>query len=311
MRIWLKPDLMAQLSITTQDIISAVRAQNADYALGQIGHAPTPHALELSVPVVTAGRLTQPEEFEEIILRATLDGAKILLKDVARVELGAQSYDIIGELDGHPTTLIAVHQQFGSNALQVAENVKTTMARVAKDFPAGLTYSIPYDSTQYIKTSISAVVQTIFEAALLVTVIVWLFLQNIRATLIPLLAMLVSIVGTFSGMYLLGFSLNTLTLFGLILAVGIVVDDAIVVVENVERIIKERGLSAKEATKVAMSEVSGPVIAIVFVLCAVFIPTAFLGGTVGQLYKQFAITISLSVIISGIVALTLSPALTA
>lgn len=311
MRIWLKPDLMAQLNITTQDVISAVRAQNADYALGQIGHAPTPYALELSVPVVTGGRLSQPEEFEAIVLRATLDGAKILLKDVARVELGAQSYDIIGELDGNPTTLIAVHQQFGSNALQVADNVKATMERVAKDFPAGLKYSIPYDTTQYIKTSIGAVVKTIFEAALLVTVIVWLFLQNVRATLIPLLAMLVSIVGTFSGMYLLGFSLNTLTLFGLILAVGIVVDDAIVVVENVERIIKEQGLSAKEATKIAMGEVSGPVIAIVFVLCAVFIPTAFLGGTVGQLYKQFAITISLSVIISGIVALTLSPALTA
>lgn len=311
MRIWLKPDLMAQLNITTQDVISAIRSQNADYALGQIGHAPTPYALELSVPVVTSGRLTEPEEFEKIVLRAELDGANILLKDVARIELGAQSYDVIGELDGHPTTLIAVHQQFGSNALQVAENVKATMKRVSNDFPGGLTYSIPYDTTQYIKTSIKEVVKTIFEAALLVSIIVWLFLQNIRATLIPLLAMLVSIVGTFAGMYLLGFSLNTLTLFGLILAVGIVVDDAIVVVENVERIIKERKVSAKEATKIAMGEVSGPVIAIVFVLCAVFIPTAFLGGTVGQLYKQFAVTISVSVVISGIVALTLSPALAA
>lgn len=311
MRLWLRPDLMAQLKISTQDIISAVRAQNADYALGQIGQAPTPQPLELSVPIVTEGRFSQPEQFENIVLKANLDGSKVLLKDVASVELGAQSYDVIGELDDHPTTLIAVHQQFGSNALQVAENVKATMARVAKEFPAGLTYSIPYDTTKYIKTSINSVVRTIFEAAFLVTIIVWIFLQNFRATVIPLLAMLVSIVGTFSGMYLLGFSLNTLTLFGLILSVGIVVDDAIVVVENVERVIRERGLSALEATKVAMQEVTGPIIAIVFVLCAVFIPTAFVGGTVGQLYKQFAITITLSVVISGIVALTLSPALTA
>lgn len=311
MRIWLKPDLMSQHQITTQDIINAIREQNSDYALGQIGQPPTRDHVELTLPVVTKGRLAEPEEFENIILRANLDGSMILLKDVASVELGAQSYDVIGELDGQPTTLIAVHQQYGTNALDVAGRVKVAMANLSKNFPSGLDYSIPYDTTKYIKASISAVMKTIFEAAFLVVIVVLIFLQNFRATLIPLLAMIVSIIGTFAGMYILGYSLNTLTLFGLILAVGIVVDDAIVVVENVERNIHEFGLDPKEATKKAMKEVTGPVIAIVFVLCAVFIPVAFLGGTVGQLYKQFAITITISVIISGVVALTLSPALAA
>jgi len=311
MRLWLIPDLMAQLQISVEDILAAVREQNADYAIGQIGQPPTEGPVELTLPVLTEGRLSQPQEFENIILRSNLDGSKVLLKDVARVELGAQSYDVVAELNGQPTTLIAVHQQIGSNALDVADRVKATMKRVSNDFPVGLTYSIPYDTTQYIKASISSVMSTIFEAAILVVAVVLLFLQSFRATLIPLLAMIVSIIGTFAGLYVLGFSLNTLTLFGLILAVGIVVDDAIVVIENVERNMRKFNLSAKEAAKRAMSEVTGPVIAIVCVLCAVFIPTAFLGGTAGQLYKQFAITISISVIISGIVALTLSPALAA
>ncbi len=311
MRLWLKPDLMAQLQITLDDLLMAVREQNADYAIGQIGQPPTPGPVQLTLPVLTEGRLSQPQEFENIILRANLDGSKILLKDVARVELGAQSYDVVAELNGYPTTLIAVHQQFGSNALDVGDRVRATMERISKSFPAGLTYSIPYDTTHYIKASISSVMSTIFEAAILVVAVVLLFLQNFRATLIPLLAMIVSIIGTFAGLYILGYSLNTLTLFGLVLAVGIVVDDAIVVIENVERNMRKFSLSAKEATKKAMGEVIGPVIAIVCVLCAVFLPTAFLGGTAGQLYKQFAITISISVIISGIVALTLSPALAA
>jgi hydrophobe/amphiphile efflux-1 (HAE1) family protein len=311
MRLWLMPDLMAQLQITLEDILSAVREQNADYAIGQIGQPPTSSPVQLTLPVLTEGRLALPQEFENIILRSNLDGSKVLLKDVARVELGAQNYDVVANLNGQPTTLIAVHQQIGSNAIDVANKVKATMERISKNFPAGLTYTIPYDTTQYIKSSIFGVITTIFEAALLVVAIVFLFLQNMRATLVPLLAMVVSIIGTFAGLYILGFSLNTLTLFGLILAVGIVVDDAIVVIENVERNIREFSLSPKEATKKAMSEVTGPVIAIVCVLCAVFIPTAFLGGTAGQLYKQFAITISVSVLISGIVALTLSPALAA
>lgn len=311
MRIWLKPDRMAQLKVTAQDVMSAIQEQNADYALGQIGQAPTPNPVELTIPVATKGRLVQPEEFENIILRANLDGSRVLLKDVGWVELGAKSYDVVGELDGKPTTLLAIHQQYGTNALDVAERVKAAIGDLEKNFPSGLSYAIPYDTTKYIQASINAVVRTIFEAALLVGIVVFIFLQNFQATLIPLLAMVVSILGTFAGMYLLGFSLNTLTLFGLILAVGIVVDDAIVVVENVERNIREFSLSPKKATKKAMAEVTGPVIAIVCVLCAVFVPVGFLGGTVGQLYKQFAITITISVIISGIVALTLSPALAA
>ncbi len=311
MRIWMLPDRMAELEITVQDILNAVREQNSDYAIGQIGQSPTSTAVELTIPVLTEGRLTKPEEFENIAIRVKPDGTRVLLKDVARVELGAQNYDVIGKVDGHATTLIAIHQQIGKNALDVANQVKATMERVSAKFPPGLTYTIPYDTTKYIKASIAAVVRTVFEAALLVVVVVLFFLQNFRAALIPLLAMLVSIIGTFAGMYLLGFSLNTLTLFGLILSVGIVVDDAIVVVENAERNIREFGLSPRDATIKAMSEVTGPVIAIVCVLCAVFIPVAFMGGTVGQLYKQFAITIAISVVISGIVALTLSPALTA
>lgn len=311
MRLWLMPDLMAQLQITIEDILSAVREQNTDYAIGEIGQPPTKNPVELTLPVITEGRLSKPQEFENIVLRANLDGSRVLLKDVARVELGAQSYDIIAELNGQPTTLIAIHQQVGSNALEVAQQVKRSMEAMAKKFPLGLAYSIPYDTTLYIETSIASVLRTIIEAALLVVAVVFLFLESFRATLIPLIAMVVSIIGTFAGLYLLGFSINTLTLFGLILAIGIVVDDAIVVIENVERNIRQFALTPKEATKKAMNEVTGPVIAIVCVLSAVFVPTAFLGGTAGQLYKQFAVTIAISAIISGIVALTLSPALAA
>lgn len=311
MRVWIRPDKLAQLQLTTEDITNAIRDQNAQYPVGRIGQEPHTLPVQLTLPVASQGWLEDPKQYDDIILRATPQGEILRLKDVGKAELGAQNYDVIGELDGKPTTMIAIYQEFDANALDVANEIKKTMKDLSKNFPGGLTYSIPYDTTLYVKASINEVVHTIFEAAVLVVLVVFIFLQNIRATVIPLLALLVSIIGTFTGMYVLGFSLNTLTLFGLVLAIGIVVDDAIVVIENVERNMREKNLNPKEAARLAMDEVTGPVIAIVFVLCAVFIPVALLGGIAGQLYKQFAITISISVIISGIVALTLSPAVAA
>ncbi|MBX7067285.1 MAG: multidrug efflux RND transporter permease subunit [Parachlamydiales bacterium] len=311
MRVWLRPDMMAELGITTNDIVAAIQQQNADFGIGQMGQAPNVKPVTLTVPMATQGRLSTPEQFENIILRADLNGQMVLLKDVAKVTLGAQDYTVDGALDAVPTTLLAIYQEYGANALQVAESVRKTMDRISKNFPGGLTYSIPYDTTLYIKTSIKEVFRTLLEAALLVVLVVFVFLQTFRATLIPVLAMIVSIIGAFAGLYVLGFSINTLTLFGMVLAIGIVVDDAIVVVENVERNLRAFKLSPKDAARKAMEEVTNPVIAIVFVLCSVFIPVAFLGGIAGQLYKQFAITIAVSVFISGFVALTLSPAIAA
>ncbi len=311
MRIWLRPDRLAQLGLTTHDVVKAVQAQNNNFTAGLLGYPPTTSATQLTVPMTGLGRLNDPDQFEDIILRANPDGSFIQIKDVGRVELGAASYDVDGSLNNKTTAMIAIYQQFGANALDVAQEVKNTMKRLSKSFPEGLEYSVPYDTTDFITASIHEVTMTIFEAAVLVSLVVLIFLQNLRATLVPIIAMVVSIVGTFAGMYLLGFSLNTLTLFGMVLAIGIVVDDAIVVIENVERNMRELLLPPKEAAHKAMEEVSGPVVAIVFVLCAVFIPVAFLGGIAGQLYKQFAITISVSVVISGFVALTLSPALAA
>lgn len=311
MRLWLKPDRMAQLRLTTKDLASAVREQNAQFAVGQIGQAPTTKSAVMNFPVTTLGRLTEPAQFDQIILRAESDGSEVLMKDVAHTELGAQDYDVVGTLDGKTAVLVAVYLQYGANALQVADEVKRSMEQMASHFPNGVEYSIPYDTTKFIKVSIAEVERTILEAALLVILVVLLFLQNLRATIVPVVAMTVSIIGTFAGMYMLDFSLNMLTLFGLVLAIGTVVDDAIVVVENIERNIRERAMNPIEAAKLAMDEVTGPVIAIVFVLCAVFIPVAFLGGIAGQLYRQFAITIAISVMISGIVAITFSPALSA
>lgn len=310
MRIWLRPDLMAQMGISPQDIIHAIEQQNKDYGLGQLGEAPNTHPVQLTIPFASQGRLSTPEEFGDIVLRAELGGAMVQLKDVASVTLGAQDYTVDGDLDGKEAVILAIYQEYGANALQVAQNIRDKMRELSQNFPAGIDYSIPYDTTLYVKVSIEEVVRTIFEATLLVMFVVFIFLQKWRATLIPVLALVVSIVGTFAGMYLLGYSINTLTLFGVVLAIGIVVDDAIVVVENVERNLR-LGLSPKEAAIKAMEEVMAPVIAIVFVLCAVFIPVAFLGGIAGQLYRQFAITIAISVVISGIVALTLSPAISA
>jgi multidrug efflux pump len=309
MRIWLRPDRMAQLGITSDDIGNAIREENAQVAVGQIGAPPNKSPVELTFPVTTRGRLTDAREFGEIVLRTGTNQARVRLKDVARVELGAQSYDFLGALNGKPTTLISVYQSPTANALELARDIRGTLNTLSKRFPSGITYSIPFDATRFVEVSIQEVVHTFFEALLLVLLVVFIFLQNWRATLIPLLAVPVSILGTFGGMYLLGYSINTLTLFGMVLAIGIVVDDAIVVIENVERIMHEAALDAKEAARRAMDEVTGPVIAIVLVLCSVFVPVAFMSGMTGQLYKQFAITIAISVVISGVVALTLTPAL--
>lgn len=311
MRVWLRPDLLAQQKLTPTDVINAISEQNEDYGIGQMGQAPNPSPVVLTVPMKTKGRLSTPEDFENIILKADLNGAAVLLKDVGKVLLGAQDYSVDGELNGKSTILLAIYQEYGANALQVAESVYAKMDKLSQSFPGGLTYSIPYDTTLFIKASISEVMTTIFQAAALVVVVVFIFLQSLRATIIPVVALIVAILGGFAGMYVLGFSINTLTLFGMILAIGIVVDDAIVVTENVERNMRAYKLSGKEAARKAMDEVTGPVIAIVFVLCAVFIPIAFLGGIAGQLYKQFAMTIAVSVVFSGLVALTLSPALAA
>ncbi|HEX2831301.1 MAG TPA: multidrug efflux RND transporter permease subunit [Burkholderiales bacterium] len=312
MRIWLKPDRMASLGITAADVQKAVAAQNEQYAVGRLGQSPTGKAVEQSFPVTTKGRLTEPAEFENIILRAASGGASIVrLKDVGRAELGQKDYSLRGTYQGKPATLLAVYQQPGANALDVATQVTKTLAELKKSFPEGIEYRVVMDTTKFTKASIEGVVHTFFEAVVLVVLVVYLFLQSFRATLIPVIAVPISIIGTFVGMTLLGFSINMLTLFGMILAIGIVVDDAIVVIENVERNMHVYHLDPVTAAKRAMDEVAGPVVAIVLVLCAVFVPVAFISGITGQLYKQFAITIAISVVISGIVALTLSPALAA
>ncbi|MEG6506006.1 efflux RND transporter permease subunit [Nitratidesulfovibrio sp. 1201_IL3209] len=311
MRVWLHPDKLAQLKLTPGDVALAIREQNAQFAAGRIGQEPSSSPLELNYLVTTKGRLTTPEEFENIILRAEPDGSTLLLKHVARVELGAKDYDVRTQLNGKPTVAVGVFLTPGANALETADGVAAKMQELSQRFPDGISYSIPYDTTKFVRISINEVVHTLVEAMVLVFLVVFLFLQNWRATLIPCLAVPVSIVGTFAGMYALGFSINTLTLFGLVLAIGIVVDDAIVVLENVERIMSSERLTPRKATIKAMEEVTGPVIAIVLVLCSVFIPVAFMGGLAGQMYKQFAITIAVSVVISGLVALTLTPALCA
>ncbi len=312
MRIWLKPDRMAQLGITAADVQKAVANQNQQFAVGRVGQSPTGGAVEQSFAVTTKGRLTEPVEFDNIILRASSDGVAIVrLKDVGRAELGQKDYSLRSTYQGRPATLIAVYQQPGANALDVSAGVTKTLADMKATFPEGIEYKIVMDTTAFTRASISEVVKTFFEALVLVVIVVYLFLQSLRATLIPVIAVPVSIVGTFIGMSALGFSVNMLTLFGMVLAIGIVVDDAIVVIENVERNMHAHNMTPKDASKRAMDEVAGPVVAIVLVLCAVFIPVAFMGGITGQLYKQFAITIAISVVISGVVALTLSPALAA
>ena len=311
MRIWLNTQRMAQLGVTPADVQQAVQAQNNQYAAGRIGAEPAPDDQQLTYTVTTKGRLLTAEEFGNIVLRSSGPGGTLRLKDVARVELGAQSYDAVSYLDDEPGIPIGVFLQSGANALEVAQGVKAKLAELSANFPEGVTYSIPFDTTLFVKASITEVVHTFIEAAVLVVLVVFVFLQSWRATLIPAVAVPVSLIGTFAGLYMFGFSINTLTLFAMVLAIGIVVDDAIVVLENVERLITEEKLSPLSASIEAMREVQGAVVAIVLVLCAVFIPVAFLGGIAGQLYKQFAVTVAISVVLSGVVALTLTPALCA
>ncbi len=311
MRVWLKPDRMAQLGLTTSDVANAIRIQNAQNAAGKIGQEPAPGDQQLVYTVTAKGRLLTPEEFGNIVIRASGPGGVLRLKDIARIELGAYNYDQQVTLDGQPTIAMGVFLQTGANALEVAENVRDKMDELQKKFPEGMGYVIPFDTTRFVSASIHEVVKTLVEAMLLVLAVVYIFLQNWRATLIPMIAVPISLIGTFAGLWLFGFSINTLTLFAMVLAIGIVVDDAIVVLENVERLMSEEKLPPRQAAIKGMKEVQGAVIATTLVLVAVFVPVAFLGGIAGQLYKQFAVTVAVSVAISSVVALTLTPALCA
>jgi HAE1 family hydrophobic/amphiphilic exporter-1 len=310
MRIWVQPDQLAKLNITIPEIVNAVNAQNTVNPAGQVGAEPVPRGQEFTYAVRAQGRLQSEAEFGAIVLRANQDGSIVRVRDVARIELGAQTYNLMSRLNGKPCALIALYQMPGSNSLQAAGGARKLMEELKQSFPADLEYVVALDSTLAVTEGMKEIVITLFEALLLVIIVVFVFLQGWRATLIPLLAVPVSLVGTFALFPLFGFSINTLSLFGLVLAIGLVVDDSIVVVEAVEHHI-EKGLSPRDATLKAMQEVSGPVVAIAIVLAAVFIPTAFIPGITGQLYQQFAVTISISVLISAFNALTLSPALAA
>jgi hydrophobic/amphiphilic exporter-1 (mainly G- bacteria), HAE1 family len=310
MRIWVNPDTLANLSVTVPDIISAVQAQNTVNPAGQIGGAPVPPGQTFTYNVRAPGRLTTPEEFGQIIVRATPDGGVLRLKDVARIELGAQTYNLEGRFNGKPAALLGIYLTPGANALQTADEVRKFMEEAKGRFPQDLTYSVPLDTTLAITAGIHEIKKTLIEALALVILVVFVFLQGWRATLIPLLAVPVSLVGAFIVFPILGFSINTLSLFGLVLAIGLVVDDAIVVVEAVEHHI-EQGMTPHDAAQKAMEEVAGPVVAIALILAAVFIPTAFVPGITGQLYQQFAVTIAVSVLFSAFNALSLSPALSA
>ncbi len=310
MRLWVKPDQLAKLGITVPEIVGAIQAQNTVNPAGQVGSEPAPKGQEYTYSVRAQGRLVSPEEFGRIVVRETPDGGIVRVKDVARVELGAQSYGIVGRLDGKPGAIIAVYQLPGSNAVEAAAGVKKLMSEVKRRFPQDMDYVVSLDTTRAVTEGMKEIILTLVIAIVLVIIVVYVFLQGWRATLIPLLAVPVSLVGTFIFFPVFGFSINTLSLFGLVLAIGLVVDDAIVVVEAVERHIEE-GLAPKEAALKAMEEISGPVIGIALVLSAVFVPTAFIPGITGRLYQQFAVTIAISVLLSAFNALTLSPALAA
>ncbi len=311
MRIWLSPDKLADYNLTPQDVVSAIQEQNSQFAAGQFGQEPMDEYVAYTYTANTKGRLVNEEEFGDIILRTDEKAGILRLKDVARIELGAQDYGVSSKFNGEDAVAFAIYLQSNANALETAAAVRNKLEELSKRFPDGIVYDIPYDTTLFVKESINEVVHTFAEAIILVVLVVYIFLQNFRATLIPILAVPVSIIGAFAGMYALGFSINLLTLFGLILAIGIVVDDAIIVLENVERIMDEEGLSPKEAAIKSMQEVSGPVVAVALVLASVFIPIAFLGGMTGVMYKQFSVTIAVSVLISALVALTLTPSLCA
>lgn len=308
MQIWVQPDKLANLGITVADLQKALKDQNRESAAGVLGQQPVT-GLDITIPITTQGRLSSVNQFEEIVVRANPDGSIIRLRDVARISLEAQSYNTESAINGENAAVLAVYMLPGANAMEVAAQVKEVMEEISHNFPEGLSYSIPFDMTTYISESIHEVYKTLFEALFLVILVVFLSLQSWRATLIPLVAVPISLVGTFGFMLVFGFSLNMLTLLGLVLAIGIVVDDAIVVVENVERVMEEEGLPPREATKKAMQGLASPIIATSLVLAAVFVPVSFLGGITGLLYRQFTVTIVVSVLLSAVVALTLSPAM--
>src|SRR6186997_3457356 len=310
MRVWFKPDRLAKLGLTPSDVISAIKEQNLQAPAGKIGGAPTPTDQEFTETLSAPGRLITPEEFENVIIRQTGTGAVVRVKDIGRAELGSQDYNSFGRLNGKPGGAMAVYLLPGANQLKAAETIYETMEHAKSLFPSDMDYKVVYDTTPAVEASIEAILKTFVEALILVTIVVFVFLQNIRATIIPLITIPISLVGTFIFFPLLGFSVNTLTMFGLVLAIGIVVDDAIVVVEAVIHHI-EHGLSPREATIKAMAEVSAPVIGIALILSAVFVPVALLSGLVGSMYKQFALTIAISVLLSAFNALTLTPALCA
>ena len=311
MRIWLRPDRMAQLGITTTDIANAIRAQNAQQAVGKIGQEPALADQQLVYTVTAKGRLLEPEQFENIILRSEASRGVLYLKDVARIELGAQDYSTHTLLNGEPGLGIGIFLRSGANALETAAAVKTKMNELKHYFPEGMQYFISYDTSLFVKASIWEVVKTLGEVMLLVVLVVYLFLQSWRATLIPIIAIPISLIGTFAGLWILGYSINTLTLFAMVLSIGIVVDDLILLLENIERLMSQERLSPMHAAIKAMQQVSSAVVAMTMVLAAVFIPVAFLGGIAGELYQQFAVTVAVAGVISGIVALTLTPTLCA
>ncbi|NQT55500.1 MAG: multidrug efflux RND transporter permease subunit [Desulfobacteraceae bacterium] len=311
MRIWLDPEKVKARNLTTNDVVNAIQEQNVQVAAGQIGQPPVPKGQNFQYVINTLGRLEDVEQFENIIIKTGQGGRITRVKDVARVELGSKTYSVIGLLDGKPTAILAVYQLPGANAIDLAKKIRAKMKELKGAFPQGLEYEIPFDTTLFVQASIDEVVETLFIAILLVFLTIFVFLQDWRATLIPAATIPVSLIGAFIAMGMLGFSLNMVTLFGIVLAIGIVVDDAIVVVENTARNIDEFNMETKEATIKAMDEVSGPIVATTLVLLAVFVPTAFLGGVTGQMYRQFALTISAATFFSSINALTLSPALCA
>ena len=311
MRIWLKPERLQAFNLSPGDVAKAIRAQNVQLATGELGQLPTVDGQQLNAIIVSKGRLSTKEEFANVIVRANPDGSSVLVKDVARVELAAQDYDVAARLDSQPASAIAIRLAPGSNALDTAKAVKAKMTELAKNFPKGIDWVVPYDTSQFVEISIQEVMKTLAEAMVLVFLVMYLFLENVRATLIPSIVVPVALIGATVGLYAIGYSINTLTLFAMVLAIGIVVDDAIVVVENVERIMREEDLPPRAATRKAMGQIINAIIAITLVLIAVFVPMAFFSGSVGAIYRQFAVTLVLTIAFSMLMALTLTPALCA
>ena len=311
MRIWLDPQKLIGFNLTPEDVNLAIAAQNAQVAPGSIGDLPGSPTQEITANVLIKGQLSTPQEFADIVLRANADGSRVTVGDVARVEIGAQEYQYGTRLNGKPSTAFSVQLAPGANAMQTATLVKAKMDELSRYFPPGAVYDIPYDTSPFVKVSIEQVINTLIEAMVLVFLVMFLFLQNIRYTLIPTLVVPVALMGTFAVMLTLGFSINVLTLFGMVLAIGILVDDAIVVVENVERIMAEEGLPPKQATRKAMQQISGAIVGITVVLVAVFVPMAFMQGSVGVIYQQFSASMAVSILFSAFLALSLTPALCA